>query len=74
MTGAEVEFVGGPADGARRVMECIDGGRPPRVIELPEYCRGAGPDMAFRAVRYELVVNPADDGPLWLYRRRTPVI
>ncbi|MEV6879123.1 hypothetical protein [Amycolatopsis sp. NPDC051128] len=73
MTGVVVEFVGGPADGTLRVMECGEDGRPPTVIELPEFAGPSGPEMTIRAVRYELEVNSADDGPLWLYRRKRPV-
>jgi hypothetical protein len=65
---AEVEFSGGPADGKRLVVQADEDGSPAPIFKTPGI-----PAEVFSADEpppelYRLDVNPADDGPLWLYR------
>lgn len=61
---AEAEFVGGPLNGKRIPLD--DPMEPsPRII------LGQAKPRA-RALVYLLEPNPADDGPLWLYRYEDP--
>lgn len=75
--GVEVELIGGPADGQRRVIDA-DPMHPPIFITMKqapsmreiEKLAAADPDapVPMRTLVYARIVNPTDDGPLWHYR------
>jgi hypothetical protein len=64
MSGVEVLFAGGPADGRLSAAPGTLMEGPPETYELMH----ASHQHGIRNLVYRLEVNPADDGPAWLYR------
>lgn len=70
MTSCEALFVGGPADGHLIAVRPGPDGNPPDRHGLPEVSghTWSESDELPKVGLYQREVNPADDGPLWLYR------
>ena len=68
----EVEFVGGPADGVHRVLD-DDPYSPPKTVEVKMVLdvvgedAGTGKPVGLQMLVYRRAVNPADEGPAWIY-------
>ena len=71
----EVEFVGGPADGHRRMLPTDADGNPPLCKAFIVPARGWSwlddqPHEPAEMHRYDREPSTSDDGPLWRYRHR----
>lgn len=73
----EIEFVGGPADGVRRVIDS-DLLNPPKTLPVQQVLivvgedSGDGKAIVPETLVYHRAVNPADQGPAWIYRYDGP--
>lgn len=72
----EVYFMGGPADGQHRAIECADPMDPPltqTVITPPDLRTLAADDPVVPVEHtYRRQVSQTDDGPAWVYAWQTP--
>lgn len=68
MAAATAAFLGGPADGREYTLPADGMGRLSKYIQIDAYVWHDGDDAPTRySALYQRTLNPADDGPLWVY-------